>query len=141
MHNRPVASHWSIIPVLLQMHDIQGGQEMRLILKLGTHFNERFSFIYSLWSIIACTLQIKHRILCFVTGASCDFTATLTLYRIAFHSGAKKHLSDTEFTTFRSWARPLSVAIIPLKMAFLKGTDRCFFTSLRKAIRYSVNVA
>jgi hypothetical protein len=63
--------------------------------------------------------------------------ATFPLYRIAFHSGTKKHLSDTECTTFRSWAKQhLSVAIIPLKIAFLKGTDRCFFTSLRKDIRY-----
>ena len=32
----------------------------------------------------------------------------------------------------------LSVAIIPLKIAFLKGTDMCFFPSryARKAIRY-----
>jgi hypothetical protein len=53
--------------------------------------------------------------------------ATLTLYRIAFHSGAKKHLSDTEYTTFRSWTKQhFSVAIIPLKIAFLKGTDRRF---------------
>ena len=51
-------------------------------------------------------------------------------YQIGFRSGAKKHLSDTECTTFRSWAKQhLSVAIIPLKIAFLKGTDRCFFTS------------
>jgi hypothetical protein len=51
-------------------------------------------------------------------------------YQIGFRSGAKKHLSDTECTTFRSWAKQhLSVAIIPLKIAFLRGTDRCFFTS------------
>jgi hypothetical protein len=55
------------------------------------------------------------------------------LYRIAFHSGAKKHLPDTYCTTFRSWEKQhLSVATIPLKIAFLKGTDRCFFTSLGK---------
>ena len=48
----------------------------------------------------------------------------LTLYRIAFRSGAKKHLPDTECTTFRSWAKQhLSVAIIPLKIAFLKVRD------------------
>jgi hypothetical protein len=29
-------------------------------------------------------------------------SASFPLYRIAFHSGAKKHLSDTECTTFRS---------------------------------------
>ena len=49
--------------------------------------------------------------------------ATFTLYQIAFRRGAKKHLSDTECTTFRSSAKQhLSVAVIPMKIAFLKGT-------------------
>jgi hypothetical protein len=51
--------------------------------------------------------------------------------RLGLHytRGAKKHLSDTECTTFRSWAKQhYSVAIIPLKIAFLNGTDKCFFT-------------
>jgi hypothetical protein len=51
------------------------------------------------------------------------------LYQIAFRSGAKKHLSDTECTTFRSWAKQhLSVAIISVKIAFLKDRDMCFFS-------------
>jgi hypothetical protein len=55
-------------------------------------------------------------------------TPRLTLYRIVFQWGAKKHLSNTECITFRSWAKQhLSVAIIPLKMAFiLKGTEGIF---------------
>ena len=41
---------------------------------------------------------------------------TITRYRIAFRSSAKRHLSDTECTTFKSWAKQhLSVAIISLK--------------------------
>jgi hypothetical protein len=60
---------------------------------------------------------------------------------IAFRSGAKKYLFDTECTSFRSWAKQhLSIATSPLKITFLKGKDRWFFTSIRKAIWYSVNV-
>jgi hypothetical protein len=59
--------------------------------------------------------------------------ARFSLYRIAFRCGAKKHLSDTECTTFRSWAKQhLSVAIIPLKIEFLKGMDGCFSRHYRK---------
>ena len=61
--------------------------------------------------------------------------ATFTQYRRDIRSGAKKHLFDTECTIFRSWPKQhLSVAIIPLKIAFLKGTDTSFSTLLRKAI-------
>jgi hypothetical protein len=39
---------------------------------------------------------------------------------------AKKHLFDMKCTTFRNWGkRHLYVAIIPLKIAFLKCVDRC----------------
>jgi hypothetical protein len=59
--------------------------------------------------------------------SECEAEWSYTIPNIAFRSGAKKHLSDTECTTFRSCAKQhLSVAIIPLKIAFLKGTDRCF---------------
>jgi hypothetical protein len=65
------------------------------------------------------------------------------IHRIAFRSSAKKHLSHTEYSTFSNCAKQhLSVAIIPLKIAFLKCTDRCFFhVGIRKATHYSVNVA
>jgi hypothetical protein len=67
----------------------------------------------------------------------------LHLYRIAFRiAGREKapiQYGMYNLTIFRSWAKHLSIAIIPPKIAFLKVTDRCFM-SLRKAIRYSVNV-
>jgi hypothetical protein len=66
----------------------------------------------------------------------------LRLLDIGSRSGAKKRLSDTECTTFRSWAKQhLSIAIIPLEISFLKGTERCFFQSPREAIGYSLRVA
>jgi hypothetical protein len=65
-----------------------------------------------------------------------------TLYWIAFPSSVKKHLFNMECTNFRSRVKQhLPVAIIPLKIAFLKGTDRCLFTSVWKSTWYSVSVS
>jgi hypothetical protein len=65
---------------------------------------------------------------------------TFPLYWIAFRSGAKTHLSERNRYNFQKLRETTSsVAIIPLKIAFLKGTDRCFFTSLRKmSVRQNV---
>jgi hypothetical protein len=52
----------------------------------------------------------------------------LTLYRLAFRSGK----TPIPLGMFNFQKR-----IIPPKIAFLKGTDRCFFTSLGNAIRFS----
>jgi hypothetical protein len=80
------------------------------------------------WHIILALLNIRATGLAYGLKSFAIIRLRFTLYRIAFRVAARKSTSsDTECTTFRSWVKQrLSVAIIPLKIAFLKSTDRWF---------------
>jgi hypothetical protein len=75
------------------------------------------------YSICICVVSLMRtvRMVYFLVYQAVDLGYLHVLFRIASRSGEKKHLSDKECTTFRSWASMISVAIIPLKIAFLKG--------------------
>jgi hypothetical protein len=65
-----------------------------------------------------------------------NFRPWFTLYRIAFCTGVKKHLSDTEVEQ-----NNISVVIIPLKIAFRRDTDSVFSCHYPVQCKHGLHIA